>query len=445
MSAILILLRKEFALFQHNKAVVSLTFAVPMAVIYIFGQVFGLDRDDSGPSGIPLAVVNASADPVAGRLVAALQAEKSFAVITTLRNPDGTRRPLADADLRGQIQDNAFRFALVLPADLMPAEQPGLHLKLYSNPRNEIETQTVNGMLQKVIFSRLPELLGQVVQVRARQSVGDTRLDAFNRALAGQIAGTFGGNAEEIRRSIEQGNFGLTPGPAAAPAGGRANADVFGQLLRLETEQVVGRDVRAAAATRVVGGFAIQFLLFALSASATGLFYERDYGLFQRILSGPVTRAQILWSKFFYGTALGLIQLLVLFGAGRLLYGIDVEHHLGLLVVVSVAAAGACTALGMLIAACTSSRETAMGMASFIIITMCCVGGAWFPTSLMPPSIQTFSKLTLVYWAMEGYDQVLWAGAPLIRLLPTLGILGGMTALLLGLAIWRFNRSRLFE
>jgi ABC-2 type transport system permease protein len=75
---------------------------------------------------------------------------------------------------------------------------------------------------------------------------------------------------------------------------------------------------------------------------------------------------------------------------------------------------------------------------------MSAIGGAWFPTSLMPEFIQKLSKLTLVYWAMEGFSQVLWANASFTELLPTLGILGGITAVVMSVALWRFNRGKLF-
>jgi ABC-2 type transport system permease protein len=82
MSPVFVLVRKDFANFFSNKMAVCLTFLVPFALIWVFGQVFGVNRKDSGPSGIPLAVVNASANPAATRLVEALQAEKTFKVIT---------------------------------------------------------------------------------------------------------------------------------------------------------------------------------------------------------------------------------------------------------------------------------------------------------------------------------------------------------------------------
>ena len=40
---------------------------------------------------------------------------------------------------------------------------------------------------------------------------------------------------------------------------------------------------------------------------------------------------------------------------------------------------------------------------------------------------------------------MLWSGHSLVQLLPTLGILLGITGAVMALALWRFNRGRLFE
>lgn len=444
MRTILVLVRKDFTTFFRNKAAVSLTFAVPFALIWLFGLVFGVNRTDSGPTGIPLAVVEASGHPAAVGLVTALQAEKSFRVITTTADGAGGERPLREEDLALQMRANRFRFAVVVPADLFSEQELGLHLKIYTNPRNEIETQMVNGILQKTIFASVPQLLGQSLLARGRGFVGAERQDAFNRTLADTIARTYGGDAEAIRQDIERGDFGLGQrdsgtGPAAA-----TGESLVSRMIRIESVQVAGQDVKSPAATRIVGGWAMQFLLFSLSAAATALFYERDHGIFHRILAGPVGRAQILWSKFLYGVCIGLLQLTVLFIGGRILYGIDVESHFGMLLIVCAFAAAACTAFGMLIASIASSPEAASGLATFLILLMCAVGGAWFPVTFMPEFIQQVSKLTIVYWAMEGFAQVLWANASLGELAPTLGILGGITAAVMAVAVWRFNRGNIF-
>jgi ABC-2 type transport system permease protein len=450
MRAILSLLRKDFALFFRDRATVSLTFLVPFALIYLFGQIFGVNRKDSGPSGIPLAVVNQSDNPGAQRLLDALKAEKAFHVRTTLDSSGPTGRLLTEDDLGPLMRANEFRFALVIPQDVVRESGFGLHLRILSNPRNEIETQTVNGLLQKTIFSNVPELLGQSLEANAKGVLGSARFDQFNQAMAGAITGAFGGDPARVQQQIASGDFGLgrlgnrgQAGGAAAPASG--NSDFLQRLVKIDNVQVVGNDVKSPQATSIVGGWAMQFLLFALSASAGALFREKEHGLFQRILSAPVTRAQILWSKFLYGVCLGLIQLIVLFFAGRVLFGIEIGPYFGLLVLVCIFAAAACTSFGMLITACSPTAESARGIATFAILLMSAVGGAWFPVSFMPEFIQKVSKFTLVYWSMEGFVQVLWAHVSLVELLPTLGILGGITAAVMALAIWRFNRGRIFE
>lgn len=441
MHIILTLLRKDFANFFRDKVAVGLTFLVPVALIYIFGQVFGLNRKDNGPAGIPLAVVNQSDNPAARKLVDALKADKSFSVLTNHLNPDKSERPLSEDDLRTMIQDREFRFALIIPPDLIAPQGIGLHLRILSDPRNEIETQRVNGMLQKAIFSNVPQLLGQSLQSGARQYLGEARFERFNSGIAKAVANAFGGDEEATRRALADGSFNLgTPEPDQ-----ESSAGFFSKLVRIENEQIVGKDVMSPQATRVVGGWAMMFLLFALSHSAAGFFEEKKAGLFQRLLSAPVKRSHLLWSRFLYGVILGLVQLTALFFAGRLMYGIDVLGNFGNLVIICTAAAAACTAFGMLLTAISPTAAAANGLATFLVLTMSATGGAWFPVSFMPASMQTIAKFTLVYWSMEGFSQVLWAGQSFAQILPTVGVLLGITAGVMAVAVWRFNRGTIFD
>lgn len=470
MSPTLILLRKSLLNFRRAKAAVFITFLVPVILIYLFGHVFGLYRKDSGPNGIPLAVIDAAHNAASQDLLHALQAEKAFSLITDTKAADGTARLLTEADARAGLHDNAYRFALILPPDLLSAERLGLHVKFLSNPRNEIETQTVNGILQKTIFTRVPQLLGRSLQDRARAHVGDARLTQFNHTVAGAISTAFGGDPAEIQQQLESGALlphvpdaassqprtpNTSPGTVssepktqnakpdtapAAPAG-----DFFSRIVKIETEQVAGKNVKNPMAARIVGGYAIMFLLFAVAGGAASMFEERSTGVFQRILSSPVRPAHILWSRFLFGLLLGLAQISALFLAGRLFFGLDIFGHLGALLAVAAAAAAACSAFGMLIAALSPSAPAAQGLSTLLVISMSAVGGAWFPVSFMPDYIQAVSKCTLVYWSVEGFTDVLWAGHSLLEVLPKIGILAAIAAGVMAVALWLFNRSKFFE
>lgn len=135
---------------------------------------------------------------------------------------------------------------------------------------------------------------------------------------------------------------------------------------------------------------------------------------------------------------------MVLFFAGRVLFGNEVEQHVGLLLLVSIFAASVCTSFGMLLAAIAPHAHAVQDLATFLIMLMSSLGGAWFPVSMMPAFIQQFSKFTLVYWSMEGFSVVLWAGQSLVQILPIFCILAGITAVVMAIAIWRFNRGKIF-
>lgn len=207
----------------------------------------------------------------------------------------------------------------------------------------------------------------------------------------------------------------------------------------------MGAQVKNQMATRSVGGWAMMFLMFSLSASAASLFDEKKSGIFQRLLAGPVSRADVLWSKYLFCIGLGLVQLVALFFAGRLLFGIDVLGNFPSLLAACLSAAMACTAFGMLLASIARTPAVANGLATFLILTMSAMGGAWFPLSLMPEFMQTLGKSTLVYWALEGFAAALWAGASLREMLPWCGVQLAIAVVIMAISLWRFRRGAIFE
>ncbi len=441
MRTILILLGNELRTFAHDKVAIALTFLVPIVLIYIFGNVFGVGRSGgSGPTGIPIAVVSATTAPASVAVAAALENEKAFKVLRTKKDGAGLEQRLSEAEVREMMRAGTLRYALIFPAEVEGAPAFGLQLKFLNNPRNEIESQTVLGLVQKTIYTSAPQALFASLQNLGQSVIGEASLQQFNQSIAESVAQAFGGDAGEIAKSMQSGNFDfLTAG------GSNGGGSIFESLIKIENEEVKPANIRSPAATRAVGGWAMMFLLFSLTGAATSLFDEKKAGLFQRLLAAPVRRTHILWSKYLFGMLLGLVQLCSLFGAGHLLFGIDITSNFFNLVLVCLATSTACVAFGMLLASVSKSAAAASGLGTLLILTMSAVGGAWFPISFMPEFIQQLSKFTLVYWAIEGFLQVLWAGATTWELLPTLGILFGIAAVVNAFSVWRFQRGQIFE
>lgn len=444
MQQVLSLLRKDIRLFLRNKVAFGLTFIVPLVLVYIFGQVFGVNRSSSGPTGVPIAVITETDAPVAEAIISAMEKESAFRVIRTWENSEGIEEPITSDLARELIRDNKLRFGLVFPPDTMSEENFGLRLVFLNNPRNDIETQTVNGLLQKVIFTSAPQALMQSLQDQTIDYIGADATNSFYDEMAGTIAKSFDLDYEKLRADMDAGVMDFGNGESVDREESEG-ASFIDQLVKIENEQLAGADVKSPGATRVVGGWAIMFLLFSVSGASTSLFEEKQAGIFHRLLASPVSRAHILWSKYLFNMLMGLVQLIVIFLAGQLLFGIEVTSHLPGVIVVALTASIACTAFGMLLSAVAPNPAAASGLATFLILTMSAIGGAWFPTSFMPEFIQLVSKLTLVYWSMEGFLAVLWAQKSVLEILPIIGVLLGMAAVVNVFSVWRFNKGNLFD
>lgn len=455
MSATFVLLKKSIALFARNRAAVILTFVVPGMLVALMGFVFGLyGHRESGPSGIPLGIANLSDNPGAAKLVEALRAEKTFDVRVQEKLPTGSRG-FSEATLREKIHAGDFRYGLVIPEDLISTEHMGIHLKFLTDPRNDIESQMVVGLLQKVIFTKVPQLLSASLRQQAERHIGATGLKEFHHSIAELVANRFGGNAAEIERRIDEGDLGLgafNESPAASPAQNSGKTEAkedettfLSRIFKFDTEQLTGKNLSNPMGARLVGGYAIMFLLFAVSGSAIAMFEEKRTGIFQRILAAPVTRAQIVWSRFLFGVLLGVIQIGALFFAGHVLFHLNLLPHLGALLVLTVCASAACTAFGMLLASLAPGPEAVQGLSTLLIMAMSAIGGAWMPVSFLPVFIQKFSKLTIVYWSVEGFTSIIWAGQSLRDVLPNIAALASMAIGVMAVAIWSFRRGKMFD
>ena len=117
MHTVLVLVGNEFRRFAADKVAISLTFIVPLVLIYIFGNVFGVNSEERGPKGIPLAVVNQTDAPAPAAIISALQKEPAFRVITSHKDANGVERVLIEAEVREMMRADDIRFALIFPAD----------------------------------------------------------------------------------------------------------------------------------------------------------------------------------------------------------------------------------------------------------------------------------------------------------------------------------------
>jgi ABC-2 type transport system permease protein len=89
------------------------------------------------------------------------------------------------------------------------------------------------------------------------------------------------------------------------------------------------------------------------------------------------------------------------------------------------------------------SRKQLDGLSTILILTMSAIGGSMMPVVFMPMFLQKMAVGTVNYWAIQGFYDIYWRNLPLVEVLDNAAVLLGLSALLLGLAVWFFRRNLL--
>ena len=431
------LFKNSYRLFWNDKVSVLLTFIVPLVLMTIFGSIFG--GSGSGPNGIRLAVLNQSSAPIAKSIESSLDTMKSFLIIKSFTDDSGKVLSFDTLSIQDYIRNGKASAALILPPDAFADTSMGLHVKFYYDPKNDVEMQTIQGLIQQVVFSQFPTIIMQSGLRQAERFLGIQSGIAFNHNMASIVHKYFHVDTNLILHP-KLSDLKITHSDSA-----KSGVDFFKNVVRIESHQLVGKEVKNPWATRSVGGWAMTFLLFTLTASSSSLFEDRKSGVLLRLLTSPVSRVHILWSKYLFNMSLGIIQLLFMFLSGWFMFQIDIFSNFFNLILIIIAASTACTAFGMLLAAFSQTRQQAQGLGTLFILSMSSIGGAWFPINFMPATIQFISKLTVVYWSMDGFLEVLWRDVGLVSILPHLGILFGMAAIINYISVRRFKKGHIFD
>ena len=438
MKTILLLIKKEYILFWNDKVDVSLTFIVPAFLIILFGSIFS--GGNSNPTGIKLAFLNQSDSRIAHKIESTLDTTKAFRLVKTYTNDAGKEIKFDTTAIKDYVRKGNSSAALVIPKDAYSDTAFGLKLRFYYDPKNEMEMQIIQGLLQQTIMTQIPEIFNSSMVNRAQEYLGKDSGLTFVKNIASVVSKYFNVDTSKILKSWSLNIKDTTITDSAS----KGASQFFKNIVKLDKEQLVGENVNNPNATRSVGGWAMMFLLFSITASGASLFIEKQNGVTLRILSSPVSRLHILWSKYLYNISIGVIQMVTLFFTGYVFFGIDIFSNFLNLLLIIIASSASATAFGMVLAAFSKTPAQARGLGTFLILTMSAIGGAWFPTFILPPFVQVISKLTLVYWSIEGFLQVLWRGAGTIEILPYIGILLGIAAVINVVSIWRFKRGDIF-
>lgn len=179
-----------------------------------------------------------------------------------------------------------------------------------------------------------------------------------------------------------------------------------------------------------VPGFGITFLLIdVLWGVSVGLIDERDWGTLQRLRVSGASVPGMMVGKLTARFLSGFVQMVVLFGVGWLLFGIELGRSPLMLLLPTAAIAFAAAAFGLVIAAVARTRDSVLPIGSVAAMTMAAVGGCWWPINFEPLWMRSVAAWMPTTWTMRAYNDLMIRG-----LEPSRALWPSMATLALGFA-----------
>lgn len=169
--------------------------------------------------------------------------------------------------------------------------------------------------------------------------------------------------------------------------------------------------------------FFTMFVFLASSLGAVGLVEEREKLILERIALGGIKKEAVLGARFLSNLFKGLLQVIVLWGAGILIFNIYTGPSFSALLVVSFLFVGAASAFSLWAASISTSYSFAFSLGIISSLTMASLGGCWWPVYLMPSWMGFLGRFTPHWWANSAFSNLLLTGGGLESIRVEAGIL----------------------
>ncbi|MEO8312869.1 MAG: ABC transporter permease [Caldimonas sp.] len=379
------LVRKDLILYFSNRRALVMSIAAPIVIAAFFGAIFGSGTDK--PTRIPIGFADRDASAVSKAVAAAVKADAAFDV------KEGD-----DAAVVALAREGKVRAAIVLPAGFAEQARRALLggadkpvVAVHYDPSQATAMTLVRGLLAQHVMKALGDSVG-----------------------------------------------GAAPGGAGAP--GAPAAAAFSLPFTTQAVESTGRTDRPYNGyAHSFAGMGVQFILFMGIEVGVGVLLARRLGLWKRLRAAPLSRTLLLGSHIASGAITAMVLLAIIYAAAIGIFHVRIDGSVAGFVGIAIAFALLTSSFGLLIAAIGKTPEATRGLAIFATLVMVMLGGAWVPSFVFPPWLQTASLVVPTRWAVDGLDAMTWRGLGFDAAIAPIAVLLAFSALFAAIAIWRFD------
>ncbi len=195
--------------------------------------------------------------------------------------------------------------------------------------------------------------------------------------------------------------------------------DLEQALPRYQLESLITvRPEMAGKLRQIPGGFnrmipasAIMFVLFTVFMyGGFSILEERRTGLLERLAMSPATFASILGGKWLGRLMLAMLQVALLFAAGKLLFKTYLGTSLPAIFLVALFFGGTVAGISILLGSIIRKEEVMIVFNILLANLMAALGGCWIPLELFPPGLKAVGFIFPTGWAMDAFNKLIFFG-----------------------------------
>ncbi|MDF2547480.1 MAG: type transporter [Anaerosolibacter sp.] len=183
-------------------------------------------------------------------------------------------------------------------------------------------------------------------------------------------------------------------------------------------------------------GFSMFFVMYTIIFGIGEILDEKKNGTWQRILTLPVSKAEILTGNLLGTFTVGFLQIFILILLGIYVFGVNWGANLSATLLVMGVFVLTVTCLGLFLSSIVKTSAQLQTITPLITVCSAMLGGTFWPLDIVQSKLLLFlAKLTPQYWAISSIEGIIQQGYGLKDITLSLGILFLMAASYFGLGL----------
>jgi ABC-type multidrug transport system permease subunit len=324
---------------------------------------------------------------------------------------------------------------------LAPGEPVIIWDRDYSQAIKDVEAKKLDGFLAfPADFTANVQAGKQAgLEIVALADATSTRMAL--EGIAGGIASAIAADSDEIKTVAalltQQGSSSEEIQAAIVQILGKQTSG--GQALVTYKADKIGEVKSMSASSYTIPGYLVMFVFFAAAMASTSIIRDRRNFTMERMIALSVKRESFLGGFFLGGIFRGLVQIIIFWTVGFLVFHVDVGGAPWAVVILSLLTVIMSAAFSLMLATVAKTDRSASALAVLCSLILAPLGGCWWPLFITPGWMQFLAKFTPHGWANEGFNKLMLFGATGGDVVWDMLALVGFAVVFAVIAVFRFR------